>query len=348
MVTYDFVEPRELILDPIKPLNQNVFRPTIRTWDISNHAKPKLVAVGHVPAGWRAPGARGERNAGPGEGGKTWPAGTAPNMLKSKGVFSGLTCGGGVLFNPDISKDKGDSSANWYQVWDDTISQMRSAGLDSAELDGALDKPASCPGGTWLQISHNNRTLFRVVEGRIQGGQNSDLGKAAKIAYSVDIQPLLRSYAKHGRFQCDLTKGIDSDRNGTIDIPAKQAIKMLAEGKQVADCPRAIDELIVDDKTTGGPHWAALDNHTTRADGSPTRLVLSNYFVSRTGVDGDHRYHLMNIDRSGHLSYDQKFRDEVTGALGVDFNRRDWPGSPDAGYYKPHSMVWVCPPGICK
>jgi len=269
-------------------------------------------------------------------------------MLKSKGVFSGLTCGGGVLFNPDISKDKGDSSANWYQVWDDTISQMRSAGLDSTELDGALDKPASCPGGTWLQISHNNRTLFRVVEGRIQGGQKIELGKAAKIAYSVDIQPLLRSYAKHGRFQCDLTKGIDSDRNGTIDIPAKQAIKMLAEGKQVADCPRAIDELIVDDKTTGGPHWAALDNHTTRADGSPTRLVLSNYFVSRTGVDGDHRYHLMNIDRSGHLSYDPKFRDEVTGELGVNFNRRDWPGSPDAGYYKPHSMVWICPPGICK
>jgi hypothetical protein len=31
----------------------------------------------------------------------------------------------------------------------------------------------------------------------------------------------------------------------------------------------------------------------------------------------------------------------------VNFNRRDWPGSPDAGFYKPHSMLWVCPPGVC-
>jgi hypothetical protein len=47
------------------------------------------------------------------------------------------------------------------------------------------------------------------------------------------------------------------------------------------------------------------------------------------------------------LSYDNTFRDENTGSLGVDFNRRDWPGSPDAGFYKPHSMLWVCPPGVC-
>ncbi|MEA2154683.1 MAG: hypothetical protein QOE11_823, partial [Solirubrobacteraceae bacterium] len=36
-----------------------------------------------------------------------------------------------------------------------------------------------------------------------------------------------------------------------------------------------------------------------------------------------------------------------TGALGVNFNRRNWPGSPDVGFYKPHSELWVCPPGIC-
>jgi hypothetical protein len=47
------------------------------------------------------------------------------------------------------------------------------------------------------------------------------------------------------------------------------------------------------------------------------------------------------------LSYDQSFRDENTGGLGVNFNRRGWPGSPDAGFYKPHSMLWVCPPSIC-
>jgi hypothetical protein len=79
----------------------------------------------------------------------------------------------------------------------------------------------------------------------------------------------------------------------------------------------------------------------------PWRLVFSDYFVSRTGVDGDHRLYTVDVSPAGQLSYDESFRDEKTGALGVNFNRRDWPGSPDAGFYKPHSMVWVCPPGIC-
>jgi hypothetical protein len=46
---------------------------------------------------------------------------------------------------------------------------------------------------------------------------------------------------------------------------------------------------------------------------------------------------------TGKLSYDNTFRDENTGALGIDFNRRDWPGHPDGGFYKPHSMLFVTP-----
>jgi hypothetical protein len=75
--------------------------------------------------------------------------------------------------------------------------------------------------------------------------------------------------------------------------------------------------------------------------------MFSNYFVSRTGVDGDHRAYTVDITARGKLKYDKSFRDENTGAIGINFNRRNWPGSPDAGFYKPHSMVWVCPPGIC-
>jgi methionine-rich copper-binding protein CopC/putative copper export protein len=33
--------------------------------------------------------------------------------------------------------------------------------------------------------------------------------------------------------------------------------------------------------------------------------------------------------------------------LGVNFNRPDWQDNPGVGFYKPHSMVWVCPPRIC-
>jgi hypothetical protein len=124
--------------------------------------------------------------------------------------------------------------------------------------------------------------------------------------------------------------------------------KQLAQGKQVADCPRLISHVVVHDPTTGGPHWGALDNQSIDQNGLPWRLAFSDYFVSRTGVDGDHRLFTVNVGPKGKLSYDQTYRDEKTGALGVNFNRRDWPGSPDAGFYKPHSMVWVCPPGLCK
>jgi hypothetical protein len=104
----------------------------------------------------------------------------------------------------------------------------------------------------------------------------------------------------------------------------------------------------VDDQTSGGPHWAAIDNHSLTTDGFPTRLVFSDYFVARSGVDGNHRMYMADVDpKNGKLTYDESWRDEVTGHLGTDFNRRDWPGNPGAGFYKPHSMVWVCPPGIC-
>jgi hypothetical protein len=66
--------------------------------------------------------------------------------------------------------------------------------------------------------------------------------------------------------------------------------------------------------------------------------------VARTGYDGNHRLYMTNIDpKTGQLKYDNEFRDENTGALGIDFNRRDWPGVPNGGFYKPHSMVFVTP-----
>jgi hypothetical protein len=105
--------------------------------------------------------------------------------------------------------------------------------------------------------------------------------------------------------------------------------------------------LIVHDPTSGGPHWGALDNHSIDADGFPTRMAFDDYFVARTGVDGDHRLYVVDIAPNGNLTYDLNFVDEEDGSLGVDFNRRDWYGLPDQGFYKPHAMVWVCPPTDC-
>jgi hypothetical protein len=348
VVTSDYAEPREIVLDPVKTVSKYAFRPTIRTWDISNPGAPKLKSVGHVPKGWREPAQRAHENYGIMENAKTWPVTPAyPSTLESKGAFAGSMCGGGIFFTPDITKLKGDSSKQWIQVWDDGLSNLLSKSSSDGDASKFLDQPGDCAGGAWHQVSRNNKWFFRSVQGRNPGSDNYFDRGATKQIYNLDIEPLITS-AQDGKVECDLTNGIDTNGDGKKDLTAIQAVHKLAKGETLVDCPRFIDALEVHDNTTGGPHWAALDNHSYTPDGYPTRLVFSNYFVSRTGVDGDHRYYLVDIAKDGKLSYDEDFRDEKTGALGINFNRRNWPGSPDAGFYKPHSMLWVTPPGISK
>jgi len=215
--------------------------------------------------------------------------------------------------------------------------------LGGAPENEFLQEPGGCAGGAWHQVAPNNRLLFRSVQGRLPISDNYFDQGQAKLVYDVDISRLVRA-AQSGNVLCDLSRGIHS---GGYDLSGIELFKRLARGEQVADCPTLVSSVVVHDPTTGGPHWAALDNHSVDQNGVPYRLAFSDYFVSRTGVDGDHRLFTVEISPEGKLSYDRSFRDEKTGALGVDFNRRNWPGSPDAGFYKPHSEVWVCPPGIC-
>jgi hypothetical protein len=246
-------------------------------------------------------------------------------------------CGGGIFFAPDVTKLHGDSSSQWKEVWNDGLSALASKG------GTFTNEPGGCDGGSWVQVAPNNRTLFHSVIGRAPlSDQYYDQG-AVKEIYDIDISKLIKD-AQSGQVICDLSNGIHSHG---YDLSGIQVFQAIANHKQVADCPRLVSTLVVPDVTTGGPHWAALDNHSVDANGMPYRLAFSDYFVARSGVDGDHRMYTVDISPKGKLSYDTTFRDENTGAIGVDFNRRDWPGSPDAGFYKPHSMLWVCPPGIC-
>jgi hypothetical protein len=246
-------------------------------------------------------------------------------------------CGGGVFFVPDITKAKGDFSDQVVQVWNDGLSIVQTPqGKD-------VDEPGGCAGGAWHQVAPNNRILFRAVQGRNPASDNYFDKGQAKLVYDLDISPLITS-AQDGKVDCDLSRGIHT---GGLNLTGIQLFNKLAQGQHIADCPFLISALPVEDITSGGPHWAALDNHTIDQNGVPWRLTFSNYFVSRTGVDGDHRFYNVDVAPDGKLSYDDSFRDEKTGSLGVNFNRRDWPGNPDAGFYKPHSEIWVCPPGIC-
>jgi hypothetical protein len=339
-VTTDYAEPREIVLDPAKTIDKYAFRPTIRSWDISGAgaAKPRLIGVAHVPNGPVEPAQRAHEQYGIMEDAKTWPAAAKyAGGLESKGLFAGSMCGGGVFFVPDITKAKGDFSSQVVQVWNDGLSIVQTPqGKD-------VDEPGGCAGGAWHQVAPNNRILFRAVQGRNSGADNYFDKGQAKLVYDIDISPLVKS-AQDGHVDCDLSRGIHT---GGLNLTGIQLFNKLATGAHVADCPFLISALPVDDITSGGPHWGALDNHTIDQNGVPWRLTFSNYFVSRTGVDGDHRFYNVTVAPDGKLSYDDSFRDEKTGSLGVNFNRRDWPGSPDAGFYKPHSELWVCPPGVC-
>jgi hypothetical protein len=341
MLTSDYAEPREIVLDPIKNIDKYAFRPTVRTWDTSDPAKPVLKSVSHVPGGPFNTAQRAHQNYGMMEAAKTWPNGSKyKGGLDSKGMFTGSMCGGGIFFTPDVSSLKGDASKEWVQVWNDGLSIASMNDLSNGEFS---EEPSGCAGGAWHQVTPSNTLLFRSVQGRNPGSDNYFDSGLSKLVYNVNIKPLIKS-AQDGHVACDLSRGIHEDG---IELTGIQLAHELAEGHKVADCPRLNSTLKVNDPTTGGPHWAALDNHSLDQRGIPYRLMFSNYFVSRTGVDGDHRAYTVDITARGKLKYDKSFRDENTGAIGINFNRRNWPGSPDAGFYKPHSMVWVCPPGIC-
>lgn len=339
-VTADYAEPREIVLDPVKTIDKYAFRPTIRSWDIAgaNAGKPKLIGVAHVPNGPTEPVQRAHEQYGIMEDAKTWPKGSQyKGGLDSKGLFAGSMCGGGVFFVPDITKAKGDFSKQVVQVWNDGLSVLQTP-------DGKnFGDPSGCDGGAWHQVAPNNKILFRAVQGRNSNSDNYFDDGAKKLVYDINIEPLIKS-AQDGEVDCDLSRGIHKDG---YDLTGIQLYNKLAKGDHIADCPYLISALPVQDTTSGGPHWAALDNHSVDQNGVPWRLTFSDYFVSRTGVDGNHRFYDVDIDPTGKLTYNDNFRDEKTGGLGVDFNRRNWPGNPDAGFYKPHSQIWVCPPGIC-
>jgi hypothetical protein len=88
----------------------------------------------------------------------------------------------------------------------------------------------------------------------------------------------------------------------------------------------------------GGPRAIALSS-----DGR--RVAVSDYSIDVPGYfrDGDHRVYLVRLDpASGELRIDDAFRDELTGEVGVDFDRASWPHGA-SGPARPAGMVFVAP-----
>jgi hypothetical protein len=188
-----------------------------------------------------------------------------------------------------------------------------------------------CDGGGWVQTSQDDKYLYHAVIGRGPGAQNPEDQGSPKMIYTLNIEKLLAS---------------GNDPKCKIDT-----IEEVATGGNESDCPALVDVLKVTDTTTGGPHWGALDNYKRDGDSdnakfvetkSNSRIAYSDYFVARTGIDGNHKLCIANV-KDGKMTLDDTFRDEKRGGTCVDFNRAEWPHG-KTGSAKPHSMLFVVAP----
>lgn len=308
LITSDYAEPKNVpISDPIKPIDANIFRDTVRVWDISDRDNAKVRSVTALPDGPRR-----ERNPGHEEPRGIMEA-TVTNLPQHRGAFASSMCGGVIYYAPDITV----AQPAWREVFDDTTA--------AKEINPLVGEGAGCDGGGWVQTSGDDRFLYHAVIGRNPRSLGADDTGSAKMVYVLDIQKLIAT----GSPACNI-----------------DTIAEVYNGGAEADCPTLVDALEVPDTTSGGPHWGALDNFVKRGDGqyvettNERRLAVSNYFVSRSGVDGNHRVCMVNIANNGKLSYDTRFIDEKEGTPCVQFNRRNWPHG-RAGSAKPHSQLFV-------
>ena len=341
LVTSDYAEPARLVEDPTKPENYNVFRRTVRVWDISNTSAPKISKVDVMPKGPRDDANPShQENLGMMEVGKTWDY-PLPNGKVPKGFFSESMCGGAIFYTPDITQT---ASNPWHEVFDSTAAVFSpkaqssfSGQVPNGGPNSQITEASGCDGGTWINVSPDNRFVFHAITGRYTNQDDFADSGTPKMVYAVDVTRLLEAGDGYNCNVNNIRAVMDPSAGG-------------------ADCPTVAGIVPVNDTTTGGPHWGTFDNFTlgtvTIKDpqtGKPfvdthalTRAAFANYFVSRTGVDGNHKLCLINVNPvTGDLSYDNSFIDEKEGTPCVQFNRHSWPGGATTGYYKPHSMLFV-------
>jgi hypothetical protein len=301
LVTSDYNEPRNIILNPVQAPSSYLRRPTVRTWDISDQDHPKLKAVSFLPDGPRV--GRVPHQEEPRAAMET----TVTNLPGHKGAFAETMQGGAIYYAPDITADK----PAWREVFDLTTANKQ-ADPDRNPYGGGSN-------GGWLQTSLDDKYLYHAVAGRQPSG--TDEGSPSYIL-KLDIQDLLAA-------------GTDTACN--IDT-----IEETVNGGAESDCPAIADIL----PAPGGPHWGALDNLELGDDGyyhettDVRRIAYSNYFVARTGLNGDHRVCLVDVGSDQKLTTDTAFKDETTGDTCIDFDRESWPHG-DWGPAKPHSMLFV-------
>jgi hypothetical protein len=306
MVTGDYVEPRNLILSPLPPASAKLFRPTVRTWDISDRNHPTVTDVTYLPdnpaSDPKAPLYR--------ENSATMEV-TVTQQPGHKGAFAQTMQGGEIFYAPDITVPH----PQWRKVWDDGTAIK---GYNPSWPD---TRGAGTHGG-WVQTSPNDKFLYHSTMGRHAGilGPN-DPGTPGGMMV-IDIAKLVNAGADP---KCDLDKHLSKDCPSLAGAAALNPTK-----------PGLGPHFGTVDNFALGP-----DGKYHETD-QPGRLAGTDYFVSRAGSAyfSDHKLWVATVGKTGALSVDKDFNDFVDPSPGWDFNRASWPHGP-FGNAKPHKALFV-------
>jgi hypothetical protein len=310
MVTGDYVEPRNLITSPLPPASSKLFRPTVRTWDISNIDKPTVTDVTYLPSS-----SSSDRND-PlyAENSATMEV-TVTQRPDHKGAFAQTMQGGAIFYAPDITVEH----PVWRKVYDDGSAVK---GFNPKWDDS---RGAGTHGG-WVQTSPNDKFLYHSMMGRHPGILDSnDPGTPGGII-ALNIEKLVNAGSNP---KCDLDKNISRDCP-TLAGAAALNPTMAGMGPHFGT---------VDNFALG----ADGKYHETQQAG---RLAGTDYFVSRAGhaYASDHKMWIATVSKSGALKVDTDFHDFVDNTPGWDFNRASWPHGA-FGNAKPHKALFVVADG---
>lgn len=309
MVTADYTEIKDnltpgLALDPLW------LRNTVRIWNIRNLDKPKLLSVSYLPVGPR-PATQGPAF----QENRMVMEAAVTNRPQHQGAFVSTMAGGAIYYTPNITG----RHPVWREIVDDTYAYR--AFDKTGVLGGTND------GGSWLQVSPDDKFLFHTVM-----GANWELPRSSQtgMVFVLNIQKLL---ASGNTPKCRIT-----------------TLQEVYTGGTASDCPALTGVVPIKDASSDGigvgPHWGAMDNFTRVSRHLYTetthirRMATANYFLSEAGLDGDHRVCMFNLTSTGKLSLDTTFRDQNTGDVCVSFNRKDWPQG-NAGDAHPHGVLFV-------
>ena len=187
---------------------------------------------------------------------------TVTNQPGHKGAFAETMQGGAIYYTPDITAAK----PQWREVFDLTTSNK--------QADPKLNAYGGGSNGGWLQTSPDDKYLYHAVVGRPKSGD--DPGSPPYILV-LDIQKLLAS---------------GDDPSCNIDT-----LDEVTAGGAESDCPAVASILNASRRSAlgraGQPELGEDGKYHETTQ--PTRLAYSNYFVARTGLNGDHRVCLADI-----------------------------------------------------